>query len=184
VRGSRTDQGGAASAGSANRESVRVPGYDYRVPGAFIITQCTHRRALLLGRIANCDVVLASLGQLVAHSLQGLPEHFTHVDLDAWVIMPNHVHFVLLLIGRGTIYRAPTRETFGAPVPGSLPTVIRTFKASVTRTWRTMKRDQNIRAWQRGYFERGVRNEKELRRIRQTILQNPARWNADAYFAN
>lgn len=92
--------------------------------------------------------------------------------------MPNHVHGIVVIAGRGTPWRAPT-EAFGRPVPGSLATVIRAFKSSVTRL---LIRDKRRRGslWQRGYYEHVVREEDELGRLRPYIAENPLKWDEDA----
>ena len=79
----------------------------------------------------------------------------------------------------GTADRSPTRERFGKPVEGSLPTIVRSFKSGVTRRAR-LELGWDGPVWQRGYYERIVRNEKDLNRIRQYILDNPAKWELDA----
>ena len=94
--------------------------------------------------------------------------------------MPNHVHGIITLYEdgrRGTIYRAPTKERFGHPVVGSIPTIIRTIKAAVTR--RAKVELGVITVWQRNYYERVVRNSSELETIAAYILTNPDHWLDD-----
>jgi REP element-mobilizing transposase RayT len=91
--------------------------------------------------------------------------------------MPNHVHGILDVGRRGTPWRAPT-EAFGRPVRGSLPTVIRAFKASATKILIRAKSEKEP-LWQRGYYEHVVRDEEELNRLRQYIAENPLKWDED-----
>ena len=93
--------------------------------------------------------------------------------------MPNHVHGIIIIHNdrRGTIYRAPTVEQFGKPTEGSLPTIVRTYKAAVTRC---IGREQNITGiWQRNYHEHVIRNEKDLQNKTDYIDANPILWDED-----
>ena len=117
-------------------------------------------------------VCLRALGQIAAGCLADLPSHFQDVELDEWVVMPNHVHAILVIHGRGTACRAPTLNVrFGRPVSGSLPTAVGTYKAAVT----TLARRNHLAdaVWQRNYFEHVIRDEEDLRRIREYIAHNP-----------
>ncbi len=108
------------------------------------------------------------------------------VELDACVVMPNHFHGIIVVsndrgtaIGRGTARRAPTVERFGQPVSGSIPTVMRSFKSAVTKRINEMHQTPGKPLWQRNYYEHVIRNENELNRIRQYIIDNPAKWETD-----
>ena len=105
-----------------------------------------------------------------------------NVDLDYYVIMPNHLHGILIITHRqcrGTEHRAPTTESFGKSIPGSLPTIIRSFKATVTKQINELRATHGLPVWQRNYYERVIRNEKELYNIRNYILNNPHKWELE-----
>jgi len=160
------------------RRSIRLPGYDYSQPGAYFVTVCTRDRECLFGKATKGAVCLSALGQIVAGCLADLPSHFQDVELDEWVVMPNHVHAILVIHGRGTACRAPTLNVrFGRPVSGSLPTAVGTYKAAVT----TLARRNHLAdaVWQRNYFEHVIRDEEDLRRIREYIAHNPPSWEID-----
>jgi REP element-mobilizing transposase RayT len=80
-----------------HRRSIRLKDYDYSTPGAYFITICTHQRECLLGEVLNGEMQLNQLGQLASAHWQRLPHHFPTVELDAFVVMPNHVHGILIL---------------------------------------------------------------------------------------
>jgi putative transposase len=168
------------------RRSVRLPGYDYALPGAYFVTICAYRRKYIFGRVESGQVLLSDIGRIIQSCWTQLPAHFGFVALDVFMIMPNHVHGILEIKNdgrRGKIYRAPTRR-FGAANPRSLSTIVRTFKSAVTRICREKKCDSSFRIWQRSYFEHIIRNEQDLNRIRRYIVENPVRWELDRYFVS
>jgi REP-associated tyrosine transposase len=126
-----------------HRKSIRLQGYDSSQAGAYYVTIVTHQRDCLFGEIRNAEMFLNDFGKIADECWRVIPDHFPSVELDAYVIMPNHMHGITVITnGRGTtpalragasVYRAPTQEQFQKPVAGSIPTVIRTFKAAVTR---------------------------------------------------
>jgi REP element-mobilizing transposase RayT len=111
-----------------------------------------------------------------------ISDHFTHVSLNSYIIMPNHLHEILFLHSRGTACRAPTQGDFSKPVPGSSPTVVRSFESAATKLWRAEAPGSKRAVWQRGYSEKGIRSEHALASFRRYIHQNPAKWERDLYF--
>jgi len=164
------------------RRSIRLPQFDYTQPGTYSVTICTQPDAPLFGQIADATVRLNSYGEVVDECWRQIPNHNPLVQLDAFVVMPNHLHGIVVLVqdapGRGTTCRAPT-ERFGQPVPGSLPTLIRSFKSAAARTINELRGRPGGRVWQRGYYERVIRNERELSAVRRYIVYNPLRWELD-----
>ncbi|RMF23817.1 MAG: transposase, partial [Bacteroidetes bacterium] len=130
-----------------HRRSIRLKGYDYTQPGAYFITICTHRRAPLFGRVVDGAMVLNEYGEAAQACWDEIPTHFPHVELDAYVVMPNHIHGILWITDVGARHAVPQQhavpqhavpphgpiEQFGKPVPGSIPTIVRSFKSAVTR---------------------------------------------------
>ena len=168
--------------GKGNRRSTRVPGYDYTSPGAYFVTVVAFQREMLFGKIENDEMRLNARGKIVSECWHEIPEHFPHVELGAFVVMPNHMHGIIVIVNdtrRGTIYRAPTdtTEKFGKPVPGSLPTIIRTFKAAVT--CRIGRELNETGIWQRNYYEHIIRDDRDWQRIHDYILANPTNWADD-----
>jgi putative transposase len=163
-----------------NRRSIRLSDHDYTDVGRYYVTMCAYQRHCLFGDVVDDIMQLNSWGKIVGNCWSTIPSHFTDVELDEFVIMPNHLHGILVITddsGRGTIYRAPTIERFGSPVRGSLPTIIRCFKAAVTRRINRVYGATGI--WQRSYYEHIIRSEDQLNRIRQYIVENPLKWALD-----
>lgn len=140
------------------RKLLRIPGFDYSQSGAYFITICARDRRCLFADIAHGRVKLNHRGDKAAACWDDIPNHFAAVVLDAFVIMPNHVHGILL---------------FTETVPGrTLQTVVGSFKSAVSR-------QIGEGVWQRNYWERVIRNEDELNRIRAYIDKNPLCWAND-----
>lgn len=159
------------------RRSPRLQGYDYSQAGAYFVTLCCYQRLPFFGQIVDGVVNLSPTGEIAAECWLALPEHFPSVDLDAWVIMPNHMHGIIirddLLVG--------TRYSASAS-PLSLGAIINTYKGAVTRAERLCCNEPELRLWQTRYHDHIIRNEQDLDRIREYIVCNPARWEADAFF--
>jgi putative transposase len=160
---------------------MRLEGFDYTQPGAYFLSICTERNERLFGSVMNGHVILSEAGVIAQQEWTRTAEVRDNVKLDAFVIMPNHIHGILLLADTvagtaGTQRRAPTRESFARPVPWSIPTVVRMFKASVTHRVRQALGRPDMTVWQRGYYERVVRGDNDLQRAREYILNNPLRW--------
>jgi len=104
-----------------------------------------------------------------------------NVELDAFVVMPNHVHGIVVLhdVGRGTLQRAPTLERFGKPTSNSIPTIVRLFKSVATRRINTTRQTPSAMVWQRNYYEHVIRNEDDLGKITEYIVDNPLKWELD-----
>jgi len=163
-----------------HRRSVRLPGYDYARNGIYFITICTQNRECLFGEIVDGAMRLHEAGRFVSEEWEKTAEIRGEIDLDEWLVMPNHFHGILVVSdGRGTARRAPTVERFGQPVSGSVPTVVRAFKSAVTKRINELRGTPGAKLWQRNYYEHIIRNNDDLNRIRQYIMDNPARWDLD-----
>jgi REP element-mobilizing transposase RayT len=164
------------------RHSIRLPGYDYTQPGAYFITICTYQKQCWFGDIIDGEMHFNQLGFIVYQFWRSLPHRFPHIELDAFVVMPNHVHGILVITDTriSTIEKDTLRkEQFGRPVPGSIPTVIRSFKSAVTKRINVMRELSTPPIWQNNYYESIVRIEKGLDRVRQYIINNPTNWTED-----
>jgi putative transposase len=150
-----------------NRHSIRYDGYDYRSAGAYFVTICIQHRLPLLGEFQQGKICLTAAGKMVMACWFELPNRFPTVALDAFQIMPNHLHFVLWI-------EHHNREITEVP---SLGSVVGAFKSITTAHYvRGVRSDGwapfSKRLWQRNYWERIVRTESELQRIRAYIDAN------------
>jgi putative transposase len=150
------------------RRSIRMPGFDYSSPGAYFITTCSANRRHLFGSVSGNDVLLNSWGQTIEESWRELPDFHSGVVLDEMIVMPNHFHGILTIVG-GSQYLRPT-----------LSRVIRTFKSRSARRINREREAVGVAVWQRGFYERVIRDELALTRIREYIRTNPLRWSLQA----
>ena len=100
------------------RRSIRLPGYDYTTPGAYVVTICTYLKEPLLGHVESGNVVLSAYGEVIANVWTRLPRHFPMIDLDQFVVMPNHIHGIIELI-RGS--NEPSTSNGRSPIAGTKP---------------------------------------------------------------
>jgi putative transposase len=164
-----------------NRRSIRVQGFDYTRAGAYFVTICAWKRACIFGEVPESGIVLSKSGEILKEEWLNTAVIRPYVTLDEFAVMPNHFHGILWLLRdeQGTARRAPTMERFGKPVTGSLPTIIRAFKAAVTRRISALRTSGKGEVWQRGYYEHVIRDDASLNRIRKYIINNPCSWELD-----
>lgn len=154
------------------RRSIRIPGYDYTSPGAYFLTLCTHERKQIFGSIEGGKMHLSRAGEIAHNELKRLGRRFKHIQMGEYVVMPDHVHLLVTVLGPGT----GSVEQFGQPVAGSIPTIVRSYKASVTWQVTRLPGWPGGAVWQRNYYEHIVRDEGGVGRVSAYIRMNPERW--------
>jgi putative transposase len=174
------------------RHSIRLPGYDYSATGAYFVTICTHRRECRFGRISAAgNVTLNHYGLITFDEWRYSAAMREEIDLDAFVVMPNHVHGIVVIrydiCGNnvGATGQSPLQEPEyppRGPAGRSLASFIVGYKGAVTRRINALRKSPGAPVWQRNYYERILRNEEELNRARFYIRENPARWADDDYY--
>ena len=161
-----------------HRRSTRLQGYDYSRVWAYFVTLCTQDRQCLFGEVVDGDMRLNDWGQIVADTWEWLATQYAHVELDGWIVMPNNVHGIIVIHNdgcRGGSRTAPTRPATRKP----LGRLIGAFKTVSTQRINELRGSPGMPVWQRNYYEHIIRSEESLSRIRQYILNNPARWAFD-----
>ena len=166
-----------------HRRSIRLRGYDYTSPGAYFVTITTWERGCLFGAVVPTGMVLNDLGDIVASEWRRTAEIRPEIRLDEFVVMPNLMHALIVIRDVGAHGRAPLR-TGNQPVvptrqPRSVGSLIAGFKSAATRRVNEARNTPGVPVWQRNYYERIIRDDEELDRVRQYILDNPAKWNED-----
>ena len=170
------------------RRSLRLSGYDYSQNGIYYVTVCAYRHANLFGAIDARAMIPNAIGRIIDEEWQRTAKLGPNVGLDVFVVMPNHIHGIIAIVGedRCTNQRSAPAESVirktGKLQAGSLGAIVGRFKGSVTKRVREMSKRRDFPVWQRNYFDHVVRNEKSLQAIREYILMNPARWSEDPFY--
>ena len=162
------------------RKRRRLKGYDYSQPGAYFVTLCVQHRRELLGEVRDGRMRANDAGRMVERWWAELPAKFSHLELDAGQVMPNHVHGIILLWPEGE----GTRPCAERQPRASLPEIVRWFKTMTTNGYIAGVREEGWpkfrgRLWQRDYHEHVVREGDDLADYRTYIRENPANWTMD-----
>jgi putative transposase len=150
-----------------HRRSIRLRGYDYRQAASYFVTICVQHRECLFGEIEAKKFNPNLYGEIVARDLALLDSRYSGVNINPWVVMPNHIHFNLEI-------SADPRDNL---VP--LGEIVRSFKYETTKKINLLRESPGVKVWQRNYYEHIIRNEAEHQTICNYIHQNPLRWNID-----
>ena len=151
-----------------HRRSIRLKGYDYSRPGAYFLTICTHNRDPMFGQIADGEMVLNRYGRIVLSDWRKLPDYHPYIELGAFVVMPNHVHGIVMV--KDTNLEAVKRR--------SVSDIMRGFKTFSSQRINRV-RGATGPVWQRDYWEHVIRNQEVFKRIHDYITTNPLRWHLD-----
>lgn len=179
-----------------NRQSIRLPDYDYRSPGAYLVTTCAADRRCLFGAVTNGQMIPNDYGIIVAEEWRRTEMVRDRIVVDTFVVMPNHTHGIIIITdfpdddtdgsdGRGSSPTNPyhhddnPERTFGGAIAGSVSTIMQQFKSMVTKRINRLRDTPSAPVWQRNFYERVVRTRDELERIRTYIRRNPPKWGED-----
>lgn len=177
-----------------HRRSVRLKDYDYSRVGAYFVTVCAWQRECLFGEVVDGAMRLNEYGRVVQACWDDLPDHYPHIELDTFAIMPNHIHGIIVLTDTQNVGAGSPRPETDSPmetVPqekgrGTLPLQKHTFgqimgyfKYQSTKHINKIRDNPGCPVWQRNYYEHVIRNEDELTRARQYIVNNPLKWELD-----
>ncbi len=178
-----------------HRQSIRLSGYDYSQSGAYFVTICADRRQCLFGDVVDGRMVLNQYGAIVADEWQKSSVIRQEIELDGWVVMPNHFHGIVIInntvganvnnhVGAnddhvGANGRSPLRMK-----PKSLSSLMAGFKSITTKKINILRDSPRTPIWQRNYYEHIIRNQDAMDKIRQYIVNNPLSWENDRLHPN
>jgi len=191
-----------------HRRSIRLRGYDYSQCGAYFITICVQHRKCLFGKIVNGEMILNEYGKIVELCLNAISTHYQNVILDEYIIMPNHIHIIIIVgagsslpytqinIGRenpaeiNTGRENPAEINTGRENPAEINTgrenpaptignIVGYFKYMATKQINDVIKNGVQKIFQRNYYEHIIRNENEYNNIAQYIIDNPKNWSVD-----
>jgi putative transposase len=185
--------------------SLRLDGYDYSQSGAYFVTVVCKDRENRFGEIIDGVLELNDAGRVASTEWKKLANRFANIDLDEFVVMPNHIHGIIVvadpvgvglqhpICGRADFvgarqdsYSRTVIPHFASPLPQTvlpqnpaLGTIIGSYKSNVARIINGLQKTPRLSIWQRNYYEHIIRNEEEYDRIKEYILNNPSKWNED-----
>lgn len=179
-----------------HRHSIRLREYDYAAGGAYFVTICTWQRECLFGDILDVEMVLNATGNVIVAEWEKTLVIRPNVSLDVYAIMPNHFHAIFFIqngadVGAhcmrpdmrpDVIATDENRAHIGAPLrrqSGSIGSILAGFKSATTKQINIIRNNPGCPVWQRNYYERVLRNNDELTRAREYIVNNPLKWALD-----
>ena len=167
---------------------MRLEGYDYHEEGGYFVTVVTHGRENLFGKIVDGEMALNPCGQIVQQTWHDLARHNTGIELDAFIVMPNHIHGIIILNGAVGAGPRPAQvnpiDTVESswPIPVGLPEIVRQLKSFSAREINHLRHTPEKPVWQRNYYDHVIRSEKDYDNIVNYILENPQFWLKDDEF--
>ena len=182
-----------------HRHSIRLRDFDYSSCGAYFVTICTENKGNALGEITDGEMELNEFGEIARECWLDLPNHYDNIKLAEFIVMPNHVHFIIVIKpsnaavgGVGAIHELPLRNERNVYVDTEkyrierrrmlLPKIIGRFKMVSAKRINRIRGLTGVKFWQRNYYEHVIRTEADLNAIRQYIIDNPANWEDDEYY--
>lgn len=165
--------------------SSRLKEWDYGTPGYYFVTICTQNRVRWFGEVSLDRMIFSPIGELVAQELLKTAQIRPNVSLDTWVVMPNHIHAIVVIEENpGEPVETPRRgvSTKNNWRPGTLGVIINQFKSICTKRVRASGCEDF--AWQTRFYDRIIQDEKSLKNIRAYIVGNPLQWSEDEYFSD
>src|SRR6056297_1249221 len=167
-----------------HRKSIRLKDYDYSKAGGYFVTVCTQKRQCLFGEIIDGKILLNEAGRMVQRVWDEIPGNYPGIETDVFIVMPDHIHGIIMIVGAGPCACPDEGQPRGVAPTMSLSDVVHRFKTMTTKRYtdgvkRCGWRSYPGRLWQRNYFDRVIRNEKELDQVREYIFDNPEKWEID-----
>ena len=155
-----------------NRKANRYKGYNYSSPGYYFVTICTKDRLSFFGKIEDGKMILNEYGEIVKKCWLEIPEHFSRIKIEEFVIMPNHFHGIIIIDDFvENRHACSLRDVNENRQHQKLPVIIGSFKSAVTKI--IHRKYESSFQWQKSYYDHIIRNESSLNNIRQYIRQNP-----------
>jgi putative transposase len=171
--------------------SLRYAGRDYSLPGKYFVTICTSQKTEWFGSVINGKMHLSEIGRIASQMWYEIPVHFPFIGLDAFVVMPDHIHGIIVINKyagppiAGVLHATPlppydathpANEIMSSvsPKPGSLSVVVRSYKSAVTK--HAHKFDSSF-SWQRGFHDNIICTVGQMSRIRKYIFDNVRNWD-------
>jgi len=153
-----------------HRKSPRLKDYDYSQSGAYFVTICTYKKQHIFGHINGDIMHLNQMGKIAHKAIKAIPTFWATVDIDLFIIMPNHIHIIVLLTDDPQKSSSP-----------KLGQIIGNYKSGVTRSIREALKKTKFAVWQTRFHDHIIRNETDLNRLREYTIHNPSKWTEDTF---
>ena len=159
-----------------NRKPTRLNEFDYSAPGAYFIIICTRERRQIFGRIKNGHMFLNDIGKIVNSEILRIESHYTNIRINKYIIMPNHIHMIIVIENTEGINPFPT-------IKFDIPNIVGKFKAGVTRlVGNAFMHSDKTNIWQRSYHDHIIRGETDYHKIWEYIDTNALKWEEDCFY--
>jgi putative transposase len=171
-----------------HRRSTRLTGYDYALAGAYFITICTQNRRCIFGEVINGEMILNQYGQIAYNEWLKTSDLRPNVSLDVFVVMPNHMHAIIVMVQENDHDRSLAPSAFelrtDQPAPFQSPSntvgaVVRGYKGAVAKQLHSLNFEGQV--WQRNYHDHIIRDEQSYHNISYYIIDNPKKWSEDRF---
>ena len=164
--------------------SSRLNEWDYGTQGYYFVTICTQNRVRWFGEVNLDRIIVSPVGEVVIQELQRTAHIRSNVSLDAWVVMPNHIHAIIIIgeIPRAGVETSQWDVSTKKKRPGTVGAIINQYKSMCTK--RIRAKGFGGFAWQARFYDHIIQDEKLLENIRAYILGNPIKWMEDEYFSD
>ncbi len=171
--------------GKVSRKTLRLKHFDYSSNGLYFITVCTYGKENFFGKITDGKMFLSPCGKIAEEEIGVVNQkrQGQYIEITKYVIMPNHIHMIICIF-KPDFFHEYKQEDFSKPVSQAISSVMRSYKAAVTKRVRENSDETNMpyRIWQSRYFDNVIRNEKAYAKIYDYIETNPLRWEKDKFF--
>lgn len=176
------------------KNSLRLNNYNYSWAGAYFTTICSYKKESLFGKISDHSMQLNNFGKIVQKCWDQIPAKYKNVKIGDFVIMPNHIHCIIWIVGaihespetKQTIHESPYKNGVirELPLRGErrkmlLSKIIGRFKMNSSKLINNIRNSAGSHIWQRGYYDHIIRNDEDLNNIKQYIQNNPQNWDKD-----
>jgi REP element-mobilizing transposase RayT len=166
-----------------HRKSIRLREYDYSQGGAYFITILSKNHQCIFGEILDGKIRLNKLGEIIQEQWLMLPDRYEEIELDNFIIMPNHIHGIIIIVG--AIHELPIQNKIIEKMDiiqrrkMLLPKIVGYFKMNTSKQINILRNTVGLPFWHRNYYEHIIRSDKEMDRIREYINNNPYMWEYD-----
>lgn len=163
----------------SKRKHIRLKAYDYSRCGGCFVTVCVLNKSNVLGEIINGDMRLNDCGNIVKEEWLRMADLRQHVSCGEFIIMPNHLHGIILIYSSSGIDRATQRVAPTKLLSGSLGSIVGQFKSVTAKRINALRGTAGCSFWQRSFYDHVIRNESDHDRVCEYIINNPLQWSLD-----